>query len=231
MALGRKVNEHSDAPYKYKLDKTSSFMMQESYKAIRTNLQFAMAGNGKKAFIISSSFPAEGKSITCSNIAITLAQTANRVLVIDADLRKPTQHKIFRVDNSHGLSTILVGFDKLGEAIHKDVDKNLDLITSGPIPPNPSELLGSNRMDVLLDKLNEFYDYIVIDTPPINVVTDAVVLAPKTAGVALVSRQKVTTYDEIKKALDAIEIAKVKVLGIIVNDVNVKRNNKYYDYE
>jgi capsular exopolysaccharide synthesis family protein len=231
MALGRRTNEHSDAPHKYKLDDKSSFVMQESYKTIRTNLQFALAGSKNKSFIISSSFPAEGKSITCANIAITLAQNANRVLIIDADLRKPTQHKIFRVDNSHGLSTILVGFDKLGEAIHKDVDKNLDLITSGPIPPNPSELLGSNRMDVLLDKLNEFYDYIVIDTPPINVVTDAIVLAPKTAGVALVSRQKVTTYDEIKKALDAIEFAKVKVLGIIVNDINVKRNNKYYDYE
>lgn len=227
----KKRCEHSDTPYEHRLSEKSSFRTQESYKTIRTNLQFAMAGSDKKSIVISSSFPAEGKSITCANTSITLAQTAKRVLLIDADLRKPTQHKIFRVDNSHGLSTILVGFDKLGEAMHKDVDKNLDLITAGPIPPNPSELLGSNRMDILLEKLNEFYDYIVIDTPPVNVVTDAVVLAAKTAGVALVSRQNITTFDEIKKALDAISFAKAKVLGVIVNDVDLKHKNGYYgDY-
>lgn len=232
MLLKRKI-EHSATPYIHKLSEKSSFKMRESYNSIRTNLQFALAGSDNNAIVISSSAPAEGKSLTCANVAISMAQISKRVLLIDADLRKPTQYKIFRVDNTHGLSSLLVGFDSLGKALKKDVDKNLDLITSGPIPPNPSELLGSKRMDILLEKLYEYYDYIFIDTPPINVVTDAVLLAAKTSGVALVSRQNVTTFDEIKRSLDAVNFAKAKVLGIIVNDVNEKYTSygSYSAYE
>ena len=109
-------------------------------------------------------------------MAITLAQTSARVLLVDADLRKPIQHKIFQVDNSNGLSRLLIGFETLGESLKRDVEPGLDLLTSGPIPPNPSELLGSQNMSTFIEKMHQFYDYIIIDSPPINIVTDSILL-------------------------------------------------------
>ncbi len=227
MLLGKKV-EHSPIPHIHKLNSNSSFAMQESYKTIRTNIQFALAGSTSNSVVFSSSIPSEGKSITCANVAITMAQMDKKVLIIDADLRKPTQHRIFRVDNTSGLSSMLVGFSTLGNSVRRNVEKNLDLMTSGPIPPNPSEILGSDRMDKLLNELGKYYDYIFIDTPPVNVVTDGVLLAAKSSGVIIVSRQNMTTYDEVQKAINAFNVANAKILGVIVNDVQKKHRDKSY---
>jgi capsular exopolysaccharide synthesis family protein len=217
-----------------KLSKDSSFQVTEAYKTLRTNLLFALAATQNKSVIISSAMPSEGKSSTCSNLAITMAQTGAKVILIDADLRKPTQHQIFHINNKQGLTTILAGFDEVTEAIAKDVESNLDLITSGPVPPNPSELLGTERMSYLLNILGEHYDYIFIDTPPINVVTDAMVLASNAAGVVLVTRQKQSTYDEVTKAVSSIEFAGATILGLVINGVNEKvsgyRKYRYYKY-
>jgi capsular exopolysaccharide synthesis family protein len=212
-----------------KLSADSSFQVTEAYKILRTNLLFALAATQNKSIIISSAMPSEGKSATCSNLAITMAQTGANVILIDADLRKPTQHQIFHRNNKQGLTTILAGFDEVAETITKGVEPHLDLVTSGPVPPNPSELLGTDRMAYLINILNEHYDYIFIDTPPINVVTDAMVLAGNAAGVVLVTRQKQSTYDELTKAVSSIEFAGARILGLVINGVNEKsgRYGKY----
>lgn len=224
----KKKQVRSEKPYEVRLTEESSFHMKESYNSIRTNLQFTLASAGNRAFVVSSPSPAEGKSTTCANIAIAMAQDSKRVLLIDSDLRKPTQHQIFRLDNTHGLSSVLAGFGSLSDALQKDVEENLDIITSGQIPPNPSELLGSKRMDIFLDKIKDYYEFIILDSPPINLVTDGIILASKTAGVVLVSRQNTTTMASIEKAVEAVNFANSKVLGFIINDVDTRAGNYYY---
>ncbi len=212
----------------YKLDKDTPFAVTEAYKTVRTNIIFSMAADGHKTFVVSSSNQGEGKSTTSANLAITLAQTSARVLLIDGDLRKPVQHKIFGVDNSHGLSKFLVGLESLSSALHANIEPRLDLLTAGPTPPNPSELLGSKNMTILLEKLEEHYDYIIIDSPPVNVVSDVLVVSAKTAGVVLVAKQGTTTYDDIGKAIDSIKFAGANVLGVILTNVEDLEKGRYY---
>lgn len=197
-------------------EKPVPFAVVEAYKTIRTNLQFLLSQNAKKAIVISSALQSEGKSSTAYNCAVAFSQLGHKVILIDADLRKPSIHKKMKLDNSSGLSSALVKFCPLEEAIHHK-NAYLDIMTSGPIPPNPSELLGSTAMSDLLATLREKYEYIIIDTPPINVVSDALVLAPQTSGVALVVKDGYCTHDHLKKVLSAIEFANVRLLGFILN--------------
>ena len=216
-----------------KLSNETPFQVAEAYKILRTNLLFALAAGKNKVMVVSSALPSEGKSATCANLAITVAQTGARVIIVDADLRKPTQYQIFKCNNSKGLTTILAGFNNLDEVIKKEVEPNLDIITSGPTPPNPSELLGTERMSHLIEKLVEHYEYVFIDTPPINVVTDAMVLANKTAGVVLVARHGQSTYDNFTKAISSIEFSGANILGVVINAVSEKsgRYGKYGKYK
>ena len=154
-------------------DKDAPFHIIESYKSIRTNLSFALSTVEKKTFVVSSANPGEGKSTTSANIAIAIAQSGSHVLLIDADMRKSVQHKIFELVNKKGLSTAVSKMHTPDECIQKNVMENLDVMTAGPIPPNPSELLASEMMEQMLNELSEKYDAILIDTPPVNVVTDA----------------------------------------------------------
>lgn len=218
--------------------KSGTFQIVEAYKIIRTGLLFALSTAQEKSIVCTSAEPGAGKSITCSNVAITMAQTGAKVILIDADMRKPTQHKIFRVNNAQGLSKLLSGLAAMKDTIQRDVVTNLDLITSGPIPPNPSELLGSENMLNLLNRLSEEYDYIFIDTPPVNVVSDAFMLAKKVAGVMLVARQKQTHYEELQKAVESIRALEANVLGVVITDVSEQnkpygayKSYKAYDYE
>lgn len=206
-------------------DKTP-FGIVESYKTIRTNLLYSIAAKQTKVIVVSSAGPSEGKSTTCANIAITLAQTSVKVLLIDADMRKPTQHKIFRLSNSSGLSNSIGGFSATSEVIEKQVRENLDVLTSGQTPPNPAELLASKNMTSLLELVGKSYDYIIIDTPPINVVSDAMVLLNKSNGVVLVCKQGQTTYDEMQKVIDSVKVTESSILGVIVN--NVRHEEKLY---
>lgn len=218
--------------------KSGTFQIVEAYKIIRTGLLFALSTAQEKSIVCTSAEPGAGKSATCSNVAITMAQTGAKVILIDADMRKPTQHKIFRVNNAQGLSKLLSGLAAMKDTIQRDVVTNLDLITSGPIPPNPSELLGSENMLNLLNRLSEEYDYIFIDTPPVNVVSDAFMLAKKVAGVMLVARQKQTHYEELQKAVESIRALEANVLGVVITDVSEQnkpygayKSYKAYDYE
>ncbi len=202
------------------------FAIVEAYKTIRTNIMFILSRSEKKRVVISSSNVGEGKSTTSINLAIAFAQLGSKVLLIDGDMRRPSIYKKMKLSNQKGLSSVLVGFCEIDEAI-TTINPCLDVMPSGPIPPNPSELLGGDRMDELLDKLNEKYEYIFIDTPPINIVSDPLVLAPKTDGIVFIVQDAITTHDEIIKAKSSIELAEVKLLGIVVNGSTKSKRASY----
>lgn len=206
-------------------NKTVPFAVVESYKAIRTNLMFLLSQTRSRTFEISSSLPGEGKSSCAVNLAIAFAQLGNRILLIDADLRKPSVYRKLRLQNAKGLSSVLVGFCDFSEAVVQ-INPNFDVLVSGPTPPNPSELLGSEQMSQLLESVKDKYDYIVIDTPPVNVVSDAVVLAPKTEGIVMVVQDRKTTHDQFKKAVSSLSFANVRLLGVVLNSSS-ERSAKY----
>ena len=201
-----------------------AFSVMEAYKMIRTNLVFSLATSDKRIVVFSSSEPSAGKSTLSANLAIVMAQTGARVVLVDADMRKPTQHRNFKVARTMGLSKVLGGLATLDECVCKNVKPNVDLIPSGPTPPNPSELLGSGRMVKLLEELSAQYDYVFIDSPPLCVVADALVVAPHTSGVVLVARHNQTTYEEFGEALEKVETAGVTLLGSVISDMNVTEN-------
>lgn len=211
-----------------RLSGNTDFRIAEAYKNIRTGLFFSLSTGNQKSIVFSSAEPNTGKSTTCSNLAIAMAQTGARVLLMDADLRRPVQSNIFGVKNTTGLSELLSGLANINDVIYPNVFPKLDLITSGPIPPNPSELLGSENTDRLLHSLAEHYDYIFIDTPPVNVVSDALLFSKKTAGTVLVARQKQTTYRELEKAIESVRTVDSTILGVILTDV--KEAEKPYGY-
>lgn len=217
---GFKKNKQTNNKKRFTLyDENVPFQVTEAYKTLRTNIVMALATQRSKVFAVSSANAGEGKSTTAANLAIVFSQAGKKVLLMDADMRKPVQHRNFKVKNDKGLSTLLGGIDSFKQAL-KSKSANLDIITSGPIPPNPSEMLASENMKILLEELTKYYDYIIIDTPPINVVTDTLTLSPYIGGIALVTRSGVATYDEVTRATSAIEFANGKLLGIIVTAIN-----------
>ena len=209
-------------------DKDIPFFIVESYKSIRTNVTFSLSTFEKKIFAVSSANPGEGKSTTSANIAIAMAQSGSKVLLIDADMRKSVQHKIFGIKNKKGLSSAVSKMSSLEECIQKNVMDNLDILTAGPIPPNPSELLGSEQMTTILNELSEKYAVIIIDTPPVNVVTDAMELAKNISGIIMVVRYAVTTDEDLAAANKKIEFAQMNLLGFILNSIKAKSHGGYY---
>lgn len=204
--------------------------ISEQYRTIRTNLQFASVDDDLTSILVTSSGLGEGKSMTAANLAIVNAQQGKKVLLIDADLRKPTVHYTFRLDNLTGLSNILVGESALEDAIQpSDVD-HLDVITCGPIPPNPSELLASKKMRTVLKQAESHYDLVIFDTPPVLAVTDATILANIVDGSLLVVRSGQTEIESAKAAKEALEPANGKLLGTVLNDREKKGSNYYYYY-
>ena len=211
-------------------DKDAPFHIIESYKSIRTNLSFALSTVEKKTFAVSSANPGEGKSTTSANIAIAIAQSGSHVLLIDADMRKSVQHKIFELVNKKGLSTAVSKMHTPDECIQKNVMENLDIMTAGPIPPNPSELLASEAMEQMLHTLSEQYDVILIDTPPVNVVTDAMELAKYISGIVLVVRYGRTTDEDVDNVFDRVKLANMNLLGFILDGVKSKHAGYYSKY-
>ena len=207
------------------------FNVVESYKSIRTNILFTIATSEKKIIAVSSPNPGEGKSTSAANLAIALAQTDSSVLLIDADMRKPVQHKTFKVKNTEGLSTLIIMKSTVSNSIRSNVISNLDLLPAGPIPPNPSELLASEQFKKLLDVLSSNYDYIIIDTPPINVVSDAMVMKDSISGILLVLRYAITTHEELSACMKQIDLAQANMLGFVMNDVHHNHRSYYYNYK
>lgn len=207
------------------------FAVVEAYNTIRTNLLFLLAQHKGKVITVSSANPGEGKSTTALNVASSFSQLGGKTLLIDADLRKPIIHKKAHLHNTKGLSSVLVGFCKAEEAI-SSINPFFDILTSGPTPPNPGELLASNEFDELMKALREQYDYIIVDTPPINIVSDPIVVAPRTDGVLLVVKDRKTYHEEFKKAVSSVEFTNVRILGAIINALDVKNSKKYkYRYK
>ncbi len=203
----------------------------ENYRSIRTAIQFAAVDTHVQTVMVASSVPQEGKSTTSVNIATTLAQAGNRTLWIDCDLRRPVGHNVFHTSKEPGVVNVLVGNCALKDATRPSGIKNLDIMTSGPIPPNPSELLGSRRMKELLDELKTMYDNIIIDTPPVVAVTDAVILATLVDAYILVARAESTHLEIVAKSRESINRVGGRILGIVLNDFDVTNNyGTYYKY-
>lgn len=204
--------------------------ISEQYRTLRTNMEFSSVDKELKTILVTSSSPSEGKSMTTANLAVVYAQQGKKVLLIDADLRKPTVHYTFRLDNLKGLSNILVNEARLEEAAYATGINDLDVISSGPIPPNPSELLGSRRMESFIQEASKLYDYIIFDTPPVLAVTDAQILANIVDGTILVIRSGQTESELAIKAKEALEPAKAKLLGAVLNDRDKGSTTNYYYY-
>ena len=213
------------------LSEQSPFAMKEAYRTLRTNIRFALRGEGCKKFCITSSSQGEGKSISMLNLAITFAETGHKVLLIDADMRRPAINRLLVEKATPGLSNVLAGLTDETEVLRKDIRPNLDVIFSGDIPPNPAELLDSDRMKQMLEKLSKRYDYILVDTPPVNVVSDACVVANMLDGALLLARQGRSRKESLKRAVNNLNLAGVKLLGCVFNGVphEIKTIYSYYD--
>lgn len=202
----------------------------EQYRTLRTNIQFSTIDEKVKTIIVTSAEPSAGKSMTAANLAIVYAQQGFKTLLVDADMRKPTVHYTFRMDNITGLSNALIDNIQLEELAASFDVNNLSVISSGPLPPNPAELLGSKRFDQLLASAREVYDVIVIDTAPLLAVTDAQILSTKTDGVVIVTRRGSTETEGLKHAIDLVSKVRGRLLGIVLNDVEKENDNYYYYY-
>lgn len=213
----------------YKLSSHSNFAYIEAYNHLRTNVMFSLAAlnSPKKSIVVSSANPSEGKSTLSSNLAISLAKLEKKVLLIDADMRKPKLHRIFAAKNACGLSDILLG-SGAEKAIVGISGLNLDFLPAGTVPPNPSELLGSKAFAELISEFEKIYDYIIIDTPPILVVSDALTLSNVSAGILLSSMYKNTSYSDFNKMISMLELAKFNILGNVIVGAKGHRKEKRY---
>ena len=212
------------------------FAIVESYKNLRTSLAFLLSENEGNSFTITSANAGEGKSTTSANLAVAFSQLGKKVLIIDADLRKASLHKKFKIENDVGLSDVIIGSVNISDAV-KNITPMLSILTAGNLPPNPSELLDSQSFSDLMVYLNSTYDLVILDTPPLNVVSDSLIVAPNTTGVVLVIRDGYTPHYSIKKAIEAMRFSNVNILGTIMNGINprsrsryIYRKSKYYSY-
>lgn len=226
MVIKKKKEESKSAVMNISEARHVPFAVVEAYKAIRTNLTFLLASSGTKVFGITSPEAGEGKSTTSVNMAIAFSQLGDKVLLVDADMRRSSIHKKLKIENNAGLSNILAGFNKYSEVINH-ISDTFDVITAGQVPPNPSELLGSVRFKEFVEAVGKEYSYVIIDTPPVDVVTDALVIAPHTAGLVLVVKDQVTPTDSISRAIEAAKFAGINILGAIMNAANPKSGGGY----
>lgn len=217
------------------IDEKGKFAIVEAYKSARTNIMFSLSALEQKAFIVTSYSKGDGKSTASSNLAISFAKLRKKVILVDCDLRRPNIHNIFKICNSQGLSDVVGKMSTFEEAIHYDVVANLDILTSGTVPPNPSELICSPNFANLVDKLKSEYDYVIFDTPPIGLVADSLLLKNFIAGYVVVLREKETTHGDIEKMMESIKLADTRVIGFLKVGCNPKarknsKNSYYYHY-
>jgi len=204
--------------------------VSEAYRVLRTNLLFASVDKPLKVITVTSSGPSEGKTTIISNLSITFAQSGNRVLLIDADMRKPGVDKVFGLQNKAGLTNVLALKQDYKKLIHADVVSSMDVLTSGPIPPNPSELLSSNRMKDFVKRIREDYDIVFIDAPPAGPVTDAAILSTIVDGTILVAASGQVHIDEIKRAKSMLDNVNANILGVVLNKMDGTQGGYYYTY-
>lgn len=205
--------------------------ISESYRGIRTSIQFSNLDKNIKVINVTSSKQGEGKTTILSNLATTFANLEKKVLILDGDLRNPTIHKIFELSNVCGLTDVLLEEKSFEECVHCTDTKNLHILTCGTIPPNPSELLASNKMTEFINKLKENYDYVFIDTPPIGVVTDAGIISTYSDGCVFVVGAKEVEIEMVKISIERLENVGANILGSILNKFDASKSSiDYYSY-
>lgn len=212
------------------LSENSPFAVTEAYKALRTNVQFSLPNGGTKCIGVTSATKAEGKSYTALNLAISFSQIGKKVLLIDCDMRLPSIASKLRIPGVPGLSNILVQDQNINEALRRVDGMDITILPSGTIPPDPTYLLESNRMAALLKVLQKYYEYIIVDLPPVNSVTDAAIMAKQLDGMLVVVRHGVTEYREVNNMLSQLRMANAKILGMVYNDAPVTGKSYYKHY-
>lgn len=229
--LGGKMKKNKNKEFKplIVIDKPKS-VISEKFRGIRTNILFSTADNDVKTVVFTSDKPSAGKSTISANVAITYAQAGYKTLLIDSDMRKPTQHYLFNTTNIDGLSNLIINKTDYSKAIHKTDISGLDLLTAGPIPPNPSELIGSSNLLSVFEHLKNEYDFIIIDTPPVNTVTDAQLFSEIAKYVVYVVDVQKNDRNAVKKGKELIEKAGAKILGVVLNKAPEDKSSSYYYY-
>lgn len=202
--------------------------ISEQYRNIRTNIEFASVDTNLHSLIVTSANPSEGKTTTTANMAVVFAQQGKKVLLIDADMRKPAMHQMFQVDNIFGLTNVLTHSERLEKCVQTTSVDSLHFLACGPIPPNPAELLGSKSMQELLAQAYSMYDLVIFDLPPILAVTDAQIMANVCDASILVVRSESTEKETAVKAKGLLESAKGKLLGVVLNDRESEQGSYYY---
>lgn len=221
VAMGRRLITVSD----------SRSIIAEQFRTIRTNIKFSVPDTDLKTILVTSSTPGEGKSTNAANLGVVFAQEGKKVLIVDADMRKPTLHYTFGIFNTVGLSTVLSRQNELNCAIQETPIVGLFVLPSGPIPPNPAELLSSKAFDAFLEEMKKHYDLIIFDAPPLLSVSDAQVLSHKCDGTLLIIHSGVAEKENVLKAQSILVSSQAKVLGVVLNNYKMTKNRKsYYQY-
>ncbi|WYP26057.1 CpsD/CapB family tyrosine-protein kinase [Alkalihalobacillus sp. FSL W8-0930] len=202
--------------------------ISEQYRTIRTNIEFSSVDKELRSFVVTSAGPGEGKSTSVANLAIVMAQNGNTVLIVDADMRRPTAHYTFNLANTRGLTNVLSKQSLLEETVQKTNINNLSILTCGPIPPNPAELLNSQMMEIMMKEALAQFDIVFFDAPPVMAVTDAQLLANKVDGTILVTSSGKTDKEEIIKTKELLDKTKANILGVILNNKPVDEKSYYY---
>lgn len=202
--------------------------MAEAFRILRTNLRFTAVDKPYKSLLITSAGPSEGKSTTIANLGTVMAQAGVRVIIVDCDLRKAQQHKMFGLNNDMGMTNILVGAKEIDQVIKETDIPNLRVITSGPFPPNPAELLGSEKMKAVFRTLDGMADIVLVDSPPVLMVADAALISSLMDGVIMVIRAAVTKIDAVKQALEHLKKANARVIGSVLNSLEGSSGQYYY---
>ncbi|RIJ66127.1 CpsD/CapB family tyrosine-protein kinase [Rummeliibacillus sp. POC4] len=208
----------------------SKSIISEQFRTIRSNITFSAPKEKLKTLLVTSSLSSEGKSTNVANLGVVFAQEGKRVLLVDADMRRPTLHHTFRLSNKEGLSSVLIKHETIQKAVQETSIVGLDVITSGPLPPNPSELLASQMMDTLLSIVEQEYDLVIFDSPPLLPVTDARILSNKCNGTLLIVNRNKTKKADVLKAKAALTNSQAKILGIVLNNSTMPQKHHYYQY-
>lgn len=205
-------------------------VISEQIRTLRTNILFTSSDIEINKILVTSPEQGEGKSTISANLAASFAQAGYKTLLIDADMRKPTQHKIFETLNVKGLSNVISGQVTIEDAIHHEVQPLLSVLTAGPVPPNPAELLGSLAMEKLLEQIASTYDLVILDTPPVLAVADSQILGNFVDGSLLVINSRTTHRDKVIDAKNQLDKSSSRTLGVVLNDMDKKEDGEYYYY-
>lgn len=205
-------------------------VVSEQFRTLRTNINFSMPDKELKTLLFTSTSPGEGKSTVAANTAVVFAQEGKRVLLVDSDMRKPTVHYTFQLTNTIGLSNLLTRQEMLTNVLKTSEMENLKIITCGPIPPNPAELVGSQTMDKVMEEMKEHFDVIIFDAPPVLSVADAQILSNKCDGTILVMNSGETEKAGVAKAKEALVSSKANIIGVVLNNFELSKDHYYYQY-